>query len=409
MSSIKKMKASSALKKNKNTSAFNLQFWLLCISSFLFFSSFNMIIPELPSYLTSLGGAAYKGFIISLFTLTAALSRPFSGKLADTIGRIPIMIIGAGVCFVIGFVYPMVTTVAGFLLLRLLHGFSTGFKPTGTSAYVADVVPMNRRGEAMGILGVFGSLGIAAGPAVGGLVAQLYSTDIMFYASSASAILSVIILMGMKETLPDKQRFQWHQLYITRGDIFEPLVKAPSIIMFLSAYSFGVVLTIIPDFSDYLGVTNRGYFFASFTAASILVRIFAGKISDKYGRTTVLRYSTLMVMVAMILVGTAQTPFMFLMYAALLGIAAGMNSPTIFAWTIDLSNPLRRAKAMATMYIAMEIGIGLGALITGFLVNNRVDRIPYTFYIGAFLSGVAFLYLEFYYLPLQTKLKDNEN
>lgn len=101
-----------------------------------------MMIPELPNYLTQLGGAEYKGFIISLFTLTAGFSRPFSGKLADTIGRIPVMVIGASVCFVIGFVYPMITTVAGFFLLRLFHGFSTGFKPTGTSAYVADVVPL---------------------------------------------------------------------------------------------------------------------------------------------------------------------------------------------------------------------------------------------------------------------------
>jgi len=368
-----------------------------------------MIIPELPSYLTSLGGAEYKGFIISLFTITAALSRPFSGKLADTIGRIPIMIIGAGVCFAIGFVYPMVTTVAGFLLLRLLHGFSTGFKPTGTSAYVADVVPMNRRGEAMGILGVFGSLGIAAGPAVGGFVAHMYSTDIMFYTSSASAILSVIILMGMKETLPDKQRFQWHQLYITRGDIFEPLVKAPSIVMFLSAYSFGVVLTIIPDFSDFLGVANRGYFFASFTATSILVRVFAGKISDKYGRTAVLRYSTLSVMMAMTLVGTAQSALMFLLYGGVLGVAAGMNSPTIFAWTIDLSDPLRRARAMATMYIAMEVGIGLGALISGYLFGNDPERIQYPFYLGGLMAGFAFIYLEFIFRPSQSKPTKNEN
>lgn len=367
-----------------------------------------MIIPELPSYLTSLGGAEYKGFIISLFTLTAALSRPFSGKLADTIGRIPIMIIGAGVCFIIGFVYPLVGSVAGFLFLRLLHGFSTGFKPTGTSAYVADVVPMERRGEAMGILGVFGSLGIAAGPAVGGFIATNYSTDIMFYASSGFAIFSVIILMGMKETLPDRQKFQWHQLYITRGDIFEPRVKPPSIIMFLSAYSFGVVLTIIPDFSDFLGVENRGYFFASFTASSILVRVIAGKISDKYGRTAVLRYSTLTVMAAMILVGASNSVFMFLLSGAFLGIAAGMNSPTIFAWTIDLSNPLRRARAMATMYIAMEIGIGLGALISGFLFNNVPSRIPYVFYLGALMSGMAFIYLEFVYLKSKpTNSSDN--
>ena len=44
-----------------------------------------MIIPELPDFLSHLGGAEYKGLIISLFTLSAAISRPFSGKLADEI------------------------------------------------------------------------------------------------------------------------------------------------------------------------------------------------------------------------------------------------------------------------------------------------------------------------------------
>ena len=173
----------------KNMAGFSVQFWLLCLSSFLFFSSFNMMIPELPDYLTSLGGAEYKGYIISLFTLSAALSRPFSGRLADTIGRIPVMVIGAGVCFIMGFIYPAVGSVTAFLFLRFFHGFSTGFKPTGTSAYVADVVPENRRGEAMGMLGVFGSLGIAAGPAVGGIIANSISLNAMFYTSSIFAIM----------------------------------------------------------------------------------------------------------------------------------------------------------------------------------------------------------------------------
>ncbi len=37
------------------------QFWLLCLSSLLFFASFTMLIPELPAYLTSLGGATAQG------------------------------------------------------------------------------------------------------------------------------------------------------------------------------------------------------------------------------------------------------------------------------------------------------------------------------------------------------------
>ena len=58
-------------------SIYTFQFFLLCLSSFLFFSSFNMIISELPAYLDSLGGGEYKGLIIALFTLAAGLSRPF--------------------------------------------------------------------------------------------------------------------------------------------------------------------------------------------------------------------------------------------------------------------------------------------------------------------------------------------
>ncbi|RZL07305.1 MAG: MFS transporter, partial [Hymenobacter sp.] len=100
-------------------------FWLMCLSSFLFFLSFNLLLPELPQHLTDLGGGEYKGFIIALFTLTAAISRPFSGKLSDTVGRIPVMVFGSLVCFVCGFFYPLALTVSGFLLLRLLHGFST--------------------------------------------------------------------------------------------------------------------------------------------------------------------------------------------------------------------------------------------------------------------------------------------
>jgi MFS family permease len=383
----------------KNYGGFSIQFWLLCLSSFLFFSSFNMMIPELPNYLTSLGGADYKGYIISLFTLSAALSRPFSGRLADTIGRIPVMVFGAGVCFILGFLYPAVGTVTAFLFLRFLHGFSTGFKPTGTSAYVADVVPVDRRGEAMGLLGVFGSLGIAAGPAVGGIIANAISLNAMFYTSSIFAIMSVIILLGMTETVTVKHKFKPSLLIIPLNEVFEPRVMAPSIVMLLSAYSFGVILTIIPDFSVHLGIMNKGLFFASFTATSILVRVVAGKVSDKYGRISVLRVSTLLVMLAMWYIGRAPNPTHFFLSGALIGIAAGMNSPTIFAWTIDLSHPMHRGKAMATMYIAMEIGIGIGAWMSAYIFDNNISKIPAAFNSAAILAGLAFIYIQFIYRP----------
>ncbi|TXK27409.1 MFS transporter [Pontibacter qinzhouensis] len=377
----------------KTLRVYGLQFGLLCLSSFLFFASFNMIIPELPNYLSSLGGEAYKGLIIALFTLTAGLSRPFSGKLADKVGRIPVMVAGGVVCLACGFLYPLTGSVAAFLLLRFVHGFSTGFTPTGIAAYVADITPVNRRGEATGMLGLAGSLGMAAGPAIGGAIANFYSLDVMFYASSAMAFLAVAVVGRMPETLPAPQQFKLRLLKIGRNEVLEPRVLSPSVVMFFTIFSFGIILTVVPDFSEHLGIQNKGLFFTSFTLSSLAVRFLAGKISDKYGRVTILKVSAAVLVLALVWLGLATSMFDLLTAAAIFGIASGMNSPTVFAWTIDLSHEAHRGRAMATMYIAMEAGIGIGALTSGWIYNNQASNFPAVFFSGAAAAGLAFFYL----------------
>lgn len=374
-------------------SFYTLQFGLLCLSTFLFFSSFNMIIPELPAYLESLGGGEYKGFIIGLFTVTAGLSRPFSGRLTDTIGRIPVMVFGVVVCVLCGFIYPLVATVAGFLSLRLLHGFSTGFTPTGSSAYIADVVPLNKRGEAMGIVGLCSSLGMASGPFLGSSLAQVVSLKWVFWASSAAALLSILILTGMKETLHPKQPFRLSLLKLNFKEILEPRVLAPCIVLLLTTYSFGTVLTLAPDLSDSLGIKNRGLYFLFFTLASVTVRFFAGRVSDLKGRAPVLKAGALLYVVGMCLTGFAWLPEVFLAGGIFFGFAAGICSPTAFAWTVDLSREGQRGKGLATMYIALEAGIGLGALISGWIYGNKTENLSTAFGVGAVLAAGAWLYL----------------
>ncbi|MFC2124180.1 MFS transporter, partial [Bacteroidota bacterium] len=351
----------------KNKNIYGLQFWMLCLSSVLFFGSFNMIIPELPSYLDSLGGEDYKGLIIALFTLTAGLSRPFSGKLTDTVGRIPIMIYGVIVCFVVGFLYPVLTTVAGFLFLRFIHGMSTGFKPTATSAYIADISPFNRRGEALGVLGFFGSLGMASGPVLGSYIASAYSLNAMFYTSSVIALMSIAVLIGMKETLERPQKFKLSLLKIKWSDVIEPRVIPPAIVIMLTTFSFGVILTIVPDLSDHLDLPNKGIFFAIFTVTSLITRILGGKASDIYGRIPILMVACVVYIVSLILLGMSDTLIWFYSAAALYGIGVGFNTPTAFAWTIDLSDEEHRGRGMATAFISLEIGIGMGAILSAWI------------------------------------------
>ena len=376
-----------------NTSLYTFQFLLLCLSHVLFAASFTMIIPELPAYLTSLGGEDYKGLIISLFTITAGLSRPFSGKLTDTIGRMPVMIIGTLVCVVCSLMYPILSSVGGFLLLRFLHGFSTGFKPTASTAYAADIVPVDRRGEAMGILGVSMNTGASIAPPVGSYFAMNYSMDIMFYASSAMALISILILLGMKESLENKQPFQAKLLRIKKDEIIDRSAIPPAIVTVLFYYSYGVVLTIVPDQSEYLGLENKGLFFTGLTAFSVLSRLFAGKISDRLGRVPILMVGGVMIGLSLLVIGFADSVTSLMVGGACLGFATGSTSPAVFAWTIDRCKDEHRGRALATVYIALEIGIGMGAFLSALTYNNQPENFGFTFFLTAIGALMATVYL----------------
>jgi MFS family permease len=366
---------------------------MLCLSSLLFFASFNMLIPELPAYLTSLGGAEYKGLIISLFTITAMASRPFSGKIADKVGRIPVMVIGTSVCVVSSLMYPLLSSVAGFLILRLVHGFSTGFTPTGLTAYLSDIIPVHKRGEAMGLLGTAGTVGMAIGPVVGASVANDFGLNSLFYTSSGFALISILILNGIRETLTPRNRFSTEVLKIHKRDLFEPRVLVTCVVMFLTAYSYGAVYTVMPDFGEFVGIKNKGLLFTFLTVASLSIRLVAGKASDYYGRRNVLLVSTAMAAIAMAMLGFGTEPRDLMIAISIYGLAQGITSPTLFAWATDLSDERFKGRGISSLYIFMEMGIGIGAFASGLIFGNDPSKFLLTFIICAVLAALSFLYL----------------
>jgi len=283
--------------------------------------------------------------------------------------------------------------VSGFLTLRFFHGFSTGFKPTGTSAYVADIVPMHRRGEAMGVLGICFSIGVSSSPPIGSWMAQVWSLNAVFYASAVLAALSIIVMANLKETLLEKQQFRLGLLRVTKDDIYDPSALPAAVLMILCYGSYGVILTLAPDMTDGVGVGNRGTVFMLFTAASVSTRLFAGKISDQRGREPVLKVSALVITASMIAFANTTTPAMLYCSSVLFGLGNGIFAPAINAWTVDLGDPQRRGRSMATMYIALEIAIGVAAALSGWYFADHLERMPAVFYAAAAMSLLGFLYL----------------
>ncbi|MCB0476806.1 MAG: MFS transporter [Crocinitomicaceae bacterium] len=358
-------------------------------------TSFNLILPELNDFLTNLGGEEYKGYIFIFWVISAAISRPFSGKLCDEIGRKPIVYFGLIVSAIMLLVYPLSTGIMMFFVIRFLHGFSTGFHPTGVTTLVSDIVPADRRGEAMGIFGITISVGIGLGQFMGSIIANAIGIEGLFYAASGLGFLSILLIPGVKEPLEKKDRMRLKHLYVKPHEIFDPLVFTPAILMLITATCSGIVFVTAPDHAKFLNIENKGWFLAFYTLSTMVVRVVAGKFSDKYGRRNNLIVGLLILAISMYLTGIAENATVYTLSAFSYGVATGINSPALFAWTSDLSDPRFKGRGLATLFICLEIGIGLGAFATNSFYKNTFETLQWMYVFGAFIALIGFVFVLF--------------
>jgi len=360
---------------------------------FFFTASYNLVIPEMNSIISKLDGAEYKGWIIALFTISAGISRPFSGKLADAIGRKKVMVIGLLVCGAMSLLYPFCISVSLLLVLRFFHGFSTGFFPTGATALITDVIPTEKRGVAMGIWGTFMSLGMGVGQGFSTLTVDTFGANGMFFCALGLVGISYLLLFYTAETLVHSEKFKFSMLALKKDEIIEKNVIPVAVVMLISCICSGIILVLAPDISENLSLGNKGAFFVYSVLATIFVRLVSGGLSDRIGRRQTLLIGMSLLAISMYLVGTATTAFTFQFSSVLFGISTGICSPTLFAWTADLSPENRRGIGAGTMFIALELGICLGSIITNLIYQNKESNIVVVFYFGtgAVLVTIAYL------------------
>lgn len=374
-----------------------LSFWLLCINVLTFFVSFNMLLPEMNAYITGLGGKDDKWMILGLWTLAALIMRPLSGKIADNISRKLTMYIGIVVSILVSFAYPYFQFLTGFLVLRFIHGMSTGFHPTGATALVADYIPKGKRGQAMGIYSAIIAIGFSSGMALGSPIKIYFGIETLFYISGLLGLLSLITLFFIKEDFHVDDRIRnmslWKKIIPNSKELLAPEVFIPAILMLLSAAVSGVYLFAVPEYSEHLGIENKGLFYAFNLAFVILTRIFAGKFVDIYGPYKNLLIGLVLMIVSCVITGTSYSVAQFLFSSIIYGIASSILSPALFTWTADMSNPDYKGRGMATLFLMLEAGILLGAFLSQVIYNNQPEKFIYLFGTMAAFCTFALIFL----------------
>jgi len=369
---------------------FTASYILTSLATFCFFASFHLLLPALPLYIGMVGGSESEiGLVIGAFTVTAVLLRPFVGRSADRRGRRIFMFAGTAIYFTSFLAYIFASSVPLLLLVRLWQGAGMAAFSTAASALIADLAPAQRRGEAMGYFGMFNGVAMALAPALGMMLVAAYGFTELFIVSAGMAV--VALLFGI--FLQEPRRPELGHNPQSRPALFSRAALLPSVLVFCLTLSYGALVTFVPLYALGQGMANPGLFFTVQAAMLIVARPLAGQLSDRYGRIAVVIPSFLLVVASMWLLAVASSVPLLFVVAALFGLGFGSAYPALMALLADRVGARQRGAGMGTFTAAFDLGIGLGAIIWGVML--QLTSFGIMFFASGLAPAVGLLYLVF--------------
>ena len=386
---------------------------ILFLIVFIDLVGFGIVIPLLPFY-----GEHFQAdpFVVSLmmasYSLGQFVAAPFWGRLSDSIGRRPVMILtlfGA----VLSYIWlGLATTLWMLFAARIVGGLMAGNISTAF-AYIADITTPENRAKGMGLVGAAFGLGFIAGPAIGGILAGPdplnadYQTP-AFVAAALSFIAFVLTVAFLKESLPPEQRTdkaaprpnRWAQI---REASNRPGIGMLLLISFLATFVFAGMETTFAMWSRRQlgwGPEQNGYLFAFIgVIAAVLQGGAVGRLTKKFGEANLIVQGAVALAIGMIMIpfSTSVVPLIVAMTVVAYGFS--VINPALNS-LISLRTPSNeQGMMMGVARSATTMARVVGPAWAGILFAQLGKEWPY-------YAGLVLMLLVAY-LGLKS-LKDNE-
>src|SRR6478609_935340 len=141
----------------------------------------TILATAVPSVVEDLGGFAQFPWLFSVYLLTTAVTVPIYGKLADVLGRKPVMLLGIGLfvggSVLCGFAWSM----TGLIVFRAIQGLGAGaVQPMGMTI-VGDIYTMEERAKVQGYIASVWAMASLIGPTLGGVFSDYLSWRWIFF------------------------------------------------------------------------------------------------------------------------------------------------------------------------------------------------------------------------------------
>src|SRR3954453_23120159 len=141
----------------------------------------TVLATAVPTIVKEIGGFSQFPWLFSIYLLTSAVATPLCGRLADTHGRRPVLLLGIGV-FLAGSVVCAVAPGMGVLIAgRAVQGIGAGAVQPVSLTIVGDLYSVAERARVQGYLASVWGMSAVVGPALGGLFSEYLTWRWIFF------------------------------------------------------------------------------------------------------------------------------------------------------------------------------------------------------------------------------------
>ncbi len=401
----------------------------LMLTTFLVAIEATVLSTAVPTIVDDLGDFPLFPWLFSVYLLAQAVTVPIYAKLADTVGRKPIILVGIGLFLLGSILSAFAWSMPALIAFRVIQGLGAGAVMPISITIAGDIYTVAERAKVQGYLAAMWGISSVVGPTLGGLFAQFDAWRGIFLINiplcvlagwmlirnfheklertphkidyAGAGLLTVALTALLLAVLEGGQAWDWASvpsilLFATGGvalvifwfverratePVLPPWVFSRRLLLTISMVSLGIgailtgLVSYVPLYlQGSLGVSPliAGLALATLTLGWPIAAGYSGRLYLRIGfRNTALIGMTLVLIGVAVLAGFSRTPSVLVVAAACFFIGLGMGlvaTPTLILAQSSVGWSERGVVTGANLF-SRNVGSAVGVAVFGAIAN----------------------------------------
>lgn len=365
------------------------RFAIITLSALCYFVSFAMLLPTLPLYVEEVlsGSSVEVGIVVGSFGVSAAVVRPFLGRLGDRYGRRILMVGGAVLTGVSVVLYPVWLSIPALIVLRIFSGIGESGAFVGAATATQDLASDERRGEASSYFSLAVYVGLGVGPFLGELINDRADFETVCQVALSLSLASAVLAFAVPSKPPV---FEGSEHKPRSKAFLHPASVLPGILLTLSLIGFVGYTTFLALYLDDLsgGTASAGSVFLFYAAIVLMIRLTLADLPDRLGPRKGSTFAFSFIAVGLGVVALWPSIVGVYVGTAILACGVAFNYPALFLLVMADTEPHERSHSVASFGFFFDIAGAIGAPLLGAVIYVSGSERP-AFALGSFTAILA--------------------